>query len=179
MNGHFIGTENEDLHELTCRTVKQCMADFTYITWGDRNAVNVIASSAWDYSDETLALNGWGRGHRIANPRDYMAEHRKFTQFFEDECEKYADKKVVLVTHHAMSKKSIMPRFENDQLMNGGYASHMEWFFEKHKNVAVHCHGHMHDFIRYESAATRVYCNPFGYYRHEPKDQYGPLQIEV
>jgi hypothetical protein len=183
--GGTLFTDMNDNDDATKRVVRQCMADFFYITYGEKSpnplVDKAIASSAWDFPGDQL--NNYSHtvygDMRICTPDDYVTEHRKMLLSFEDECTKYADKKIVLVTHHAMSEKSVMPRFQTDYLMNGGYRSHLEWFFEKHKNIAVHCHGHMHDIIRYDVANTRVYCNPYGYFKYEPKPNYAPQQIEV
>jgi hypothetical protein len=161
----FIGgtlfTDMNGDDKATKYSIVQCLADFSYIFYtGDHYE------------------------RRIITPQDYVNIHREFTLYFENECERLKDKKIVLVTHHAMSDKSVMPRFQMEYLMNGGFRSKMDWFFEKHKNVHVHCHGHMHDVIRYTIANTRVYCNPYGYQSahwksEENKPNYGPLQIEV
>jgi Icc-related predicted phosphoesterase len=179
MGGTLFTDMNGD-DPLTKARMKQYMADFTYITYGGPIITPAIKSSAWDMSDGGFldAPSTYG-DRKIVTPDDYVREWRAMTKYFEDTADENPDKKIVLVTHHAMSEKSVMPRFMIQYLENGGYRTRMEWFFEKHKNVHVHCHGHMHDFIRYEHANTRVYCNPFGYYRHEPKPNYGPLQIEV
>lgn len=162
--GGTLFTDMNGGDELAMKVVRQCMADFTYITYNDNNP---------------LALGDRYQA-RICRPEDYVHEHKHMLLKFENECDRLADKKVVLVTHHAMSEKSVTYRYSNDHLMNAGYRSHLEWFFEKHKNVHVHCHGHMHEMIRYEIANARIYCNPCGYTKYgETRVNYGPLQIEV
>ncbi len=173
----FTDMNGED--PVTMHRIREMMADFTYIQYIDENMALSLGANG-------EPAGTWREGLpygmvRTIKPQDYVKLHRKFRLYMENECERLAqiDKKVVLVTHHAMSQKSVMPRYEREFFMNGGYHSRMEDFFHKHKNVAVHCHGHMHDYIRYEVAATRVYCNPYGYNKYEPKSNYGPLQIEV
>lgn len=163
----------------TMRTVEQCMADFTYITYN----ADLEPAISWQYPQDKLAnlsdVMVYG-GNRICKPADYIREHKAMLLKFENECDRLADKKIVLVTHHAMSEKSVSPIYERDYLMNGGYRSWLEPFFDRHRNVKVHCHGHMHTYFRYEIAETRIYCNPCGYTKYgETRKDYGPIQIEV
>ncbi len=71
--------------------------------------------------------------------------------------------KVVVLTHHAPSFKSVPKKFKNDFHMNGGYASNLEQFILDHPEIKLWIHGHMHDSVDYQIGETRVICNPAGY----------------
>jgi UDP-2,3-diacylglucosamine pyrophosphatase LpxH len=172
------GTAFADSNEGNPRTMhmlKQTMADFTYITYGEGNPLVLQNPSPYDVGH----LADVRETRRTITPEIYYKLHKEAMSYFANEIQKRANKKIILVTHHALSEKSVMPRFFDEYHLNGGYRSCEEKFFEQHRNIAVHCHGHMHDFIRYELHSTRVYCNPYGYQRYEPKPGYRPITIEV
>jgi len=68
----------------------------------------------------------------------------------------------VVVTHHAPSPKSVVPRYQND-LLSACFASNLEHLMGFSK---LWLHGHMHDSLDFEVAGTRVMCNPRGYARN-------------
>jgi predicted phosphodiesterase len=69
----------------------------------------------------------------------------------------------VVVTHHAPSARSIVPRFEGS-LLNACFASHLDRLL-RGDLAAAWIHGHMHDSLDYDAGGTRVVCNPRGYAR--------------
>lgn len=71
------------------------------------------------------------------------------------------DIKIVVVTHHAPSFRSVADRFKNDS-MNGCYCSNMDEYVEE-LNANVWIHGHVHNSFDYNIGNTRVICNPRGY----------------
>ncbi len=157
----FVGctlfTNFNDENELTMKAIKQYMADFTYITYTEPD------------------------GHRhIITPENMLTEHKLSVKYIKQQAERFRDKKIVLVTHHAMSRNSVSPRLYAEYHINGGYYSDLDYLFHDNKNIHVHCHGHMHNYFRYDVANTRVYCNPRGYVkRGETSPNYGPCPIEV
>jgi Icc-related predicted phosphoesterase len=72
-----------------------------------------------------------------------------------------AGEKLVVVTHHAPSPKSIAPRYANDPL-NPAFASNLEPFIEQ-SGIALWIHGHIHRASDYRVGSTRVVANPRGY----------------
>ena len=69
--------------------------------------------------------------------------------------------KTVVISHHAPSYQSVLPRYAKD-LLSACFASkldHLLGFSE------LWIHGHMHDSLDYEAKGTRVVCNPRGYSR--------------
>lgn len=74
-------------------------------------------------------------------------------------------RKRVVITHHAPSAKSVVPRFAGSPL-NPAFTSRLEPFIEKHP-IDLWIHGHMHTALDYELHGTRVICNPRGYQPYE------------
>lgn len=70
----------------------------------------------------------------------------------------------VVITHHLPSKRSVSPRFANDQL-NRFFLHDVEDLIVK-KKPKLWIHGHTHDSFDYtiNESQTRVICNPRGYY---------------
>jgi len=73
------------------------------------------------------------------------------------------DGPTVVVTHHAPSFKSVVPRFA-DSLLSACFASNLDQLMGFSE---LWIHGHMHDSLDYMANGTRVICNPRGYCRYE------------
>ncbi len=71
------------------------------------------------------------------------------------------ERKVVVVTHHAPSGRSITPEFSGD-VLSACYASDMESLIVE-KGPALWVHGHVHHRTDYLIGGTRVISNPRGY----------------
>lgn len=72
------------------------------------------------------------------------------------------DGATVVITHHAPSWQSVVPRFQKD-LLSACFASRLEHLLGYSE---LWVHGHMHDSLDYQVAGTRVLCNPRGYCIH-------------
>jgi Icc-related predicted phosphoesterase len=84
------------------------------------------------------------------------------------------DQKFVVVGHHAPSKLSTHPRYQNETLMNGGYSSDLSQFILDNPQIKLWTHGHIHNNSDYMIGSTRVMCNPRGYARYEENDDFNP-----
>lgn len=89
------------------------------------------------------------------------------------------DGSTVVVTHHAPSFGSVVPRYARD-VISACFASkldHLLGFSD------LWLHGHMHDSLDYSQDGTRVICNPRGYCRFEGGQENGSfdpsLLVEV
>lgn len=102
-------------------------------------------------------------------PEFTYADHIKARRYIAETARQFADRNVVVVTHHSPSKKSIKPRYEGDFHMNGGYSSNLEEFIAENPNIKVWTHGHTHDEFDYQVAQCRVICNPRGYVGYEER----------
>lgn len=86
--------------------------------------------------------------------------------------------KPVVVTHHAPSYESVHQRYQGE-LLNHAFYTNLEGLIEAN-NIALWCHGHMHNNSDYELYGTRVICNPFGYKDVEKNVKFdGNLVVEV
>lgn len=83
--------------------------------------------------------------------------------------------KTVVVTHHLPSEKSVVERYRQEWLA-ACFASELGHQFGK---MALWVHGHTHDNLDYESAGTRVICNPRGYvtYQRQENFDFNPVLI--
>ncbi len=92
-------------------------------------------------------------------PYKAQTAHRRHLNFIKKNMSK---KKNVIITHHAPSIKSIMPKYQYNHIMNTNFASDLDYMFGKH--IPLWIHGHMHDSINYERNGTSVLANPYGYH---------------
>jgi len=77
-------------------------------------------------------------------------------------CEKYSNKPIVVLTHHAPSILSIDKPFLKADI-TPSCASNLDKFILNHPNIKLWCHGHIHSFKDYHIGGCRVICNPRGY----------------
>lgn len=95
---------------------------------------------------------------------DTLAMHIEHRKFIFDRVVYYKEMglKTVVVSHHGPTNKSIADRFIGDSI-NGAYVSDLsEQILDTGPNLWVH--GHVHNNFDYTVGATRVVCNPRGYY---------------
>jgi hypothetical protein len=106
--------------------------------------------------------------HKLT-PETTVATHVKTVNWLTSTLPKYADRKVVVITHHAPSFMSISERYRGpgDFHMNGGYASELSELILDHPQIKVWGHGHVHSTHDYMIGTTRVLANPRGYAGHE------------
>lgn len=115
--------------------------------------------------------------YRRFRPEDARALHLKSMKWLERESRETSGKKVVVVTHHAPSAKSVSPSYVND-LLNAAYASDLESLMIE-GNIHLWVHGHIHCATDYKVGNTRVIANPRGY-PGEPSANFNPtLVVEV
>lgn len=84
--------------------------------------------------------------------------------------EEYAQKhpgiKVVIMTHHAPSIKSMVFRGYESAVISA-YISDLENFIIEHPEIKLWCHGHLHQYCDYKIGECRVVSNPRGYIMHK------------
>lgn len=90
--------------------------------------------------------------------------------------ERYADKKVVVVTHFLPSGRSIDAKYAGSAL-NPYFATDLEFLMQP--NVKLWIHGHTHASCDYMVRETRVVCNPRGYNAKENRAFTSQLLVEV
>lgn len=74
-----------------------------------------------------------------------------------------APKTLVVVTHHAPSKRSINTEHSGNGL-DPAFASDLEDFIRAHPEIKVWVHGHTHMNFDYQVGQTRIFANQYGYY---------------
>jgi predicted phosphohydrolase len=116
-----------------------------------------------------------GYGKLRAN--DTARLHRRSLEWLREEIPRHAGKKIVAVTHHAPSLRSVPDRFRNDPV-SAAYASSLDDFVAS-SGVHTWVHGHVHDSADYMVGSTRVLCNPRGYPSEINESFQAGLVVEV
>jgi Icc-related predicted phosphoesterase len=109
-------------------------------------------------------------------PKHALRDHEKMCNYLQVVMDTYresgrTDNRVVVITHHAPSRKSVHEKYSYDNLMNGNFYTDMDEFIEANPQIQLWVHGHMHDPFDYEVGSTRVVCNPRGYVQYEQRAQ--------
>ena len=94
-------------------------------------------------------------------PINTFRKHSESTRFLASFLKTHADRRTVVVSHHAPSMRSIPPEYADD-ITSAAFASDLEslildWGPE------LWVHGHVHNRVDYSIGRTRVVCNPRGY----------------
>jgi Icc-related predicted phosphoesterase len=114
-------------------------------------------------------------------PKHALRDHQKMRNYLQVVMDNYreagrGDNRVVVITHHAPSRKSVHEKYSYDALMNGNFYTDMDEFIEANPQIQLWVHGHMHDPFDYEVGSTRVVCNPRGYVQYESRAQEFEIQ---
>lgn len=123
--------------------------------------------------------------YRKAIPNDILEIHRKSKEYFNlilsENRQKENPLPVVVITHHAPCALSIPDVYKDDYLMNGCYYSDQSNMILDNPQIKFWIHGHIHSPIEYNVGdATRVVCNPRGYYGYETQAfNYAPVELEI
>ena len=100
-------------------------------------------------------------------PEQSVIEHKAMLQFIRDMVDHRPEHKFVVVGHHAPSKQSTKPKYQDDVMVNGAYSSELSEFILDRPQIKVWTHGHTHDTFDYMIGSTRIVCNPRGYIKYE------------
>ena len=113
-------------------------------------------------------------------PEDSVKDHKAMLECIHQSIELNPSATWVVVGHHAPSKLSTKPQYENDVIVNGAYSSSLDEFIEKHPQIKLWTHGHTHHDFDYTVHNTRVVANPRGYIGYEYQaDQFELKFVEV
>lgn len=82
--------------------------------------------------------------------------------YIENTIKEYPNARVVLLTHHGPSRKSVGVQFMNS-VLSAAFVSNLEPFIHKHPEIKLWVHGHTHSSSDYMIDGCRVVCNPRGY----------------
>lgn len=113
-------------------------------------------------------------------PELSVVEHKLMLDTIKATVESNANCKYVVIGHHAPSKLSTKPKYQDDTMVNGAYSSDLSEFILDHPQIKVWTHGHTHDVFDYMIGSTRIICNPRGYDAYEDRaDKFELLFFEV
>jgi len=132
---------------------------------GDPLTLHALADMMNDYR----IIRNDEHGYTKLRPAHTMWRHHQSMSYIKNVVQGMHDEKFVVVGHHAPSKQSTHPKYQNDYLMNGGYSSDLSEFILDHPQIKLWTHGHTHDPFDYMIGETRIVCNPRGYGGHDPQ----------
>jgi len=111
---------------------------------------------------------------------DAANDHDAMVAFIDQTIAANPSGKYVVVGHHAPSKLSTHPRYQDQFIMNGGYSSDLDDFIQDHPQIKLWTHGHTHEDFDYMVAGCRILCNPRGYFNYEERaDSWRLKTVEV
>lgn len=143
------------------------IGDFTFIgctLWTDCNKGDPLTLHALtDMMNDYKIIRNDEHGYTKLRPAHGMYRHQQSVGYIKSIVQGMHDEKFVVVGHHAPSKQSTHPKYQNDYLMNGGYSSDLSEFIMDHPQIKLWTHGHTHDPFDYMIGSTRIVCNPRGY----------------
>jgi len=114
------------------------------------------------------------------SPEKSVIEHKAMLKLIDEVCSGLPNEKIVVVGHHAPSKLSTKPQYENDVMVNGAYSSDLSAFILDRPQIKVWTHGHTHHNFDYMIGSTRIVCNPRGYINYEGQaDDFKLQYVEV
>lgn len=186
--GGTLWTNMNNLDSLTLYHIKHMMNDFRIVSNSDRKVSRRVPLYKKN-EDGTYMKNenggviedGFKFKEEVAtfSPEDAVADHAKYLQYLKLALES-KDTAFVVVGHHSPSKMSTHPRYQHDELMNGGYSSDLSEFILDHPKIKLWTHGHTHYKFDYMIGDTRIVCNPRGYIGYEAQASEFKLEyIEV
>jgi Icc-related predicted phosphoesterase len=113
-------------------------------------------------------------------PEDAVEDHKEMLSYIRMMVEGKWDQKFVVVGHHAPSKQSTHPRYQKEEIMNGGYSTELSEFIMDHPQIKLWTHGHTHEDFDYMIGSTRIVCNPRGYDGYENRaDRFKLKFVEI
>ena len=159
---------------MTLNAIRGYMND--YRTIANSNNPPVIFSGGHVNEAGQFVSDPWGSHTRPAKftPEDSVADHKAMLEFIDtviagDLILGDMGRKYVVVGHHAPSKLSTKPQYEDDVMVNGAYSSDLNQFIMDRPQIKMWTHGHTHHEFDYMIGTTRIVCNPRGYdaYEHQ------------
>lgn len=139
--------------------------------WTDFNVFGHTESDG-QYSQYRMNDYKWhclkhSSGLRKMNWKDKLRFHKKSMKYIQETITKYKRShpgvKIIVMTHHAPSMKSVAIACDKDRWIIPAYVSALDDFILNNPEIKLWCHGHLHDQANYEIGGCRVVSNPRGY----------------
>ena len=131
-------------------------------------------------NDFNVIKNTSEEGKKVFMPQDAVEEHYDFRRKLDEILKLYPDLPTVVVGHHAPSKLSTHPRYQNETIMNGAYSTDLNNFILDNRQIKLWTHGHTHEEFDYMLGTTRIVCNPRGYDGYEERaDKFQLKYVEI
>lgn len=143
------------------------------------NDYRIIADSANSVHYRDADGNSHTRMGKFT-PEQSVIEHKAMLKLIDEVTANMPNEKFVVVGHHAPSKLSTKPKYQDDTMVNGSFSSDLSEFILDRPMIKVWTHGHTHDTFDYMIGSTRIVCNPRGYDGYEDQaDNFTIQYIEV
>jgi hypothetical protein len=175
-NHEFYGSY---LYHDTVMKIKGYLKEFTNIYVLDNEVIDIdsvrfIGSTLWsnmnnnpvvelicfkNFPDYRFILK---TKNKYITTEDIVSLFKRNIAFIKDEVKKEFGKKIVILTHHAPSFMSISPIY-TDSSISGAFASDLDDFILKNRNIRAWCHGHTHYSVNYMIGSCNIVSNPLGY----------------
>ena len=163
--GSTLWTNMNKEDPLTMHAISTMMNDFRIV----KNSNRYVYRNVPDYKKEEVAR---------FSPEDAVEENKKCFEYIKHIVSEHD--KVVVIGHHTPSRQSCHPRYDSNELMNGGYHNDYEEYIMDHPQIVLWTHGHTHERYDYMIGDTRVVCNPRGYIGYEHiADTFELKEVEV
>jgi predicted phosphodiesterase len=121
--------------------------------------VRALETGMNDY--RRIRFTSGGAAYRRLRPADSIRIHQESVGWLREQFAKHKGRKIVVVTHHAPSIRSVQEKLQQD-ILTATYASHLADLVEQ-SGAALWVHGHTHNQVDYQVGQTRVVANCLGY----------------
>lgn len=115
----------------------------------------------------------YGSGGKTIAPSDTLRIHRRSRGYIEIALSNSTARAKVVVTHHAPSIASILPKHHAD-LLAASFASDLQ---DVARRADLWVHGHLHNASDYLLDGCRVICNPGGYPNEDRKVDFKVIEV--
>lgn len=129
-----------------------------------------------EISDFRGAIQYQGRDFATGESVERHRADRRFVEQELKEAERAGDR-VVVITHHAPSPRSIRPWFEGDPF-NCAFAPDLDPAIDRFQ-PAIWIHGHLHDPVDERLGRTQVVANPAGYAYEKKEGLYPGMCVDL
>ena len=146
--------------------------------WTDMNKSDPLTlHSVRDMMSDFRVIRNDDKGFRPLSAMDTVTRHEQTKGYFGEVLSQNLNTPTVVVGHHAPTPASVHPRYRDQILMNGAYASNLSELILDNAQIKLWTHGHTHEEFDYMVGTTRVMCNPRGYTGHEARADHFQLKI--